>query len=334
MARPDRSPSMTHRWRAEDDHRTRHSQRPRDRSRSRDRDRDHIDRYPRSPVRRDIDVAYRGRDLIDTDSYRPPQKRDLSRESYYRRSPSPIRHSHFSHRQPPGRGRPLEERVTRPRDQSLDRAIKRRRTQSPSPARSDRWVPDTRRASPSRDYPDRRAPIDRAFFPRQSSPGRHHRPDPRDLPPEIDSYVPLRRRDPTPPPSRRRVRSPVRAPSSPARRIKRETSLSPYSARLLKTKQLEAEEAEHRGRRPSHPANADDQHPSMDGNHGMRGNYGNRGNMQNRPSRPYVDTRQQYGGSPPYGTPNSQGSPQSASYPNRGNWGGNQGHHGYVNSCH
>ena len=63
MARSEHSPSMTDRWRAEDDDRDRHSHRPR--HRDGDRDRDHIDRWPRSPPRRDIDSAYRGRDLLD-----------------------------------------------------------------------------------------------------------------------------------------------------------------------------------------------------------------------------------------------------------------------------
>ena len=341
MARSDYSPSMTDRWRAEDDDRDRHSHRPRDRDG--DRDRDHIDRWPRSPPRRDIDSAYRGRDLLDIDSYRPPQKREPSRDSYYYRSPSPIRQPRQKHHQPPGRGRPLEERVTRPSEPSPDRAFKRRRTQSPSPTRSDRWVPDRRRGSPDRDYPDRRQIIDRAFSPRQSSPPRQYRPDPRDLPSEIDSYVPsTRRRELTPPTIRRRdrrSRSPRRTPSPPPRQVQKKPSkdpeLSPYSARLLKTKQLAAERAGESARKPSRPSTADETHQrSMDGGYGMRGNYGNRGNMmQNRPSRPYVDTRPQYGGSPPYGTPNSshQGSPHSASpYHNRGNWSGNQGHHGYV----
>lgn len=139
MARSEWSPSMTDRWRAEDDDRDRLS---------RPRDWDSIDRWTRSPPRRDIDSAYRGRDLIDTDSYRPPQKRALSRDlrlsPYRRSSPSPVRHSRPNH---PARGRPLEERISRPRDPSPDRAIKRRRTRSPSPARSDRWVPDPRRSS-------------------------------------------------------------------------------------------------------------------------------------------------------------------------------------------
>lgn len=338
MARSDRSSSMTDRWRADDDDRDRHFHRPWDTDR--EGDRDHIDRWPRSPPRRDIDSAYRGRDLLDTDSYRPPQKRDPSRDSYYYRSPSPIRQPRQKHHEPSGRGRPLEERVSRPREPSLDRASKRRRTQSPSPSRSDRWVPERRRSSPDRDYPERRPTIDRAFSPRQSTPPRQYRSDPRDLPPEIDSYIPsTRRRDPPPPPTRRRdrrSRSPRRSVTPPSHRVQKkppkDPELSPYSARLLRTKQLEAERAEQPARKPSRPSTAEEnQQRSMDGGYGMRGNHGNRGSiMQNRPQRPYADTRPQYGGSPPYGTASSshQGSPHS--YHSRGNWGGNQGHHGYV----
>jgi hypothetical protein len=328
---------MTDRWRAEDDDRDRH---PRQRDRSRDRT--HIDRWTRSPPRREIDSAYRGRDLLDTDSYRPPQKRDLSRDSFYRRSPSPARQPGSKQHPSTARGRPLEDRISRPRDPAPDRAIKRRRTQSPSPARSDRWIPEHRRASPSRDHPERRPAIDRAFSPRHTSPPRHSRAEPRDLPAEIDSYIPKhRKRDPTPPPRRRdkRSRSPRRSLSPSSRRRPKKPSkdqgLSPYSARLLKTKEVEAERAERSCRESSRPTTADENQESMAGNYDMRGNYGNRGNMmQHRPQRPYLDTRQQqYGGSPPFGTPNSshQGSPHSASsHHNRGNWGGNQGNHGYV----
>lgn len=332
MARSDWSPSMTDRWRAEDDDRNRLA---------RPRDRDRIDHWERSPPRRDIDSAYRGRDLFDTDSYRPPHQTDLlpdSRRSPYRRpSPSPLRQQRL-----PPRGRPLQDRVSRPRSPSFDRALKRRRTQSPSPARSDRWIPDHRRSSPDRPdsgFRERASIVDRAYSPRHPSPPRNHRSEGRDYPPEIDSYVPESRRlSPTPPPSRRRSNrsaSPRRSPSPPSRRLvqhqfNRDHDLPP-SSRTLYPKTTEANSS----RRPSRPSTAggdEDDRDSMDGNYAHRGGYSNRGNMmQNRPSRPYADTRPPYGGSPPYQQSNNShhGPPHSSSnYHNRGNWGGYQGSHG------
>ena len=338
MARHDRSPPMRDTWRAEDEARDRHSRRDRDRSA----------RQYRSPSPRRASPAppYRGRDPIDTDSYRPSHKRQPSPNSWkhQRRQPSPSPNRSFKPKQShPLRSRPLEDRIIRPRDQSIERAAKRRRTQSPSPSRSDRWVPDQRRRSRSRDHyepRDRPPPIDRAFSPRRSSPIRNPRTDPRDFPPEVDSYVPgPRRRSPTPPPLRRRGRSPSppQRSRSPHRRPEKKKQpqireLSPYSARVLKTKELEAGQSAVLAKTSAPQSKAPsvvDENEHMDGQYQMRG-HGHRGGWnQNRPQRPYVDTRQQqYGGSPPFHGANSSyhGSPHSASPQyNRGGWNGPQG---------
>ena len=320
MARSDRSPQMRERWRAEDGPRDRRSRRDRDRSA-------HRNRSP-SPRRSSPQSHHRGRDLID--EYRPATKHQPSREprQYRRFSPSPSRSFHSHH----PRSRPLDERITRPRDWSPERAAKRRRTESPSPARSDRWVPETRRRSRSRDRYEPRGPppIDRAFSPRRSSPVRSPR---RELPPDIDSYVPHRRREPTPAPSwrrERRSRSPPRRQSprrTEQKRQPQERQLSPFSARVQRTRELEAEIAK-TSAPPSNAASVFGEDESMD--YHTRG-YGHRGGWnQNRPQRPYVDTRQhQYGGSPPYQGQNGSyhSSPHSASpHYNRGGWNGPQGH--------
>ena len=345
MARRDISPPMRDTWRAEDEHRDRHSHRPRE-------PRDRIDRYnpEPSPRRGEPDSSYRSREDPDIDSYRPTHQRDHSRDSrksYHRRqSPSPKRapkprHSHQNRDYPP------DYRGARPRDPSSDRAIKRRRTQSPSPTRSDRWAPAGRRGSPTRgraDPYDRRVPIDRAFSPRRDSPPRHSRASSRDLTADIDSYKPAhRRREPTPPPSRRRDRRtpspPYRSPSPRSRRPEqrpppRQRDLSPYSARVQKTQEIAAERSVSQDRPWSRPSTAgpEDEQKSMEGTYSMRGNYSNRGNFQNRQQRPWVDTRQHHG-SPPFNNQNTDyhNSPQSASPQyQRGGWQGPPAHHGYV----
>ena len=134
----------------------------------------------------------------------------------------------------------------------------------------------------------------------------------------------------TPPPRK----EPAKQSKLPAR------ELSPYSARLQKTKELSLRKPNQkdpntipvvrRGGSPSasYKHNRDeDETESMAGynqNYGVHNNV-NRGNL-----RPWVDTRQNYGGSPPFHTPNSsyQGSPQSGSpyHGGRGGWNGHQQH--------
>lgn len=345
MARSQRSPPMKDSWRGEEEPRDRHHNRPRDSDRG--------GRRPRSPPsarRGGAESSHRGREYNDRDVYRNYRERSVSRDSrrsYPRKSSiSPKRLPKL--KQPSSAQlRRTEDRINRPRDVSPFRSAKRRRTQSPSPARSDRYVPDRRRESRSRervDSRDRRPVIDRAFSPRRASPGRSSRPSSRGAPPDIDSYVPShRRRSPTPPPARRRERRspsprrrsrtppPRRQPTKPASPKPRE--LSPYSARVLKTQQLAAHSAPTKNAPPASKATSviDDDHNSMDGQHSVRGSYGTHKNMRRgHPQRPYVETRgQQFGGSPPFQTPNSSyhGSPQSGSpqYNSRGGWHNSRG---------
>ena len=364
MARSRRSPPMRDHWRAEEE--------ARDRPAQRYRDTDRTDRRPRTPpfVRRgDLDNRYRGAESRGTESYRPSSNREPVRNDKHPRlhkaSPSPKR-AQKSQQLPTQQSRNLQDRFNDPRDPSPNKPPKRRRTRSPSPARSDRYVPSRHRDSRSRDrseFRDRRpAGTDRAFSSRRSSPNKEPRPDHwfSQIPPS-DSYVPPhRRRDRsrsrTPPrkpkshsPSpRRRSRSPPvrnekkRKPESEAR------ELSPYSARVLKTKQLQEQSTS--------PVNADENmnHPQRiqsivdntsmpnhgqnypGGHNAIRHNLAAHNNshmMQNRPPR--LDTRSSYHDSPPFMTPNSSyhGSPQSGSpfHGNRGGWNANQqfqGHQG------
>ncbi|RMZ79747.1 hypothetical protein DV738_g3125, partial [Chaetothyriales sp. CBS 135597] len=309
MARPEQSPQMRDRWRGEDDHRERHR-------------RERSARRHCSPSRRPS-PGYKGRDLIDTDFYRPPAFYSSSRDSgkYLRRSPSPPR----SRPQPPHpqRPRPPDDRVSRAREFSTERAAKRRRTQSPSPSRSDRRTPVARRRSHSRDQFDRRdrqAAAERAFSSRRPSFEGPFRPESRDHAPENDLFLPrhlssahLRRREPLSP-SRRRDHSPPR-------------QIGPRV--LAATRSISsAKTSEAPSKAPSVSDEADSY--SMDGHYQTRGHAHRGGWNQTRPHRPYVDTRQNhYGASPPYHNPGGSyhGSPHSTtSHYNRGSWNGPQGH--------
>ena len=365
MARSRRSPPMRDHWRAEEE--------ARDRSAQRYRDTDRSDRRPRTPPfarREDRDDRYRGADTRGTESYRPSSNREFVRNKKQPRprKPSPsLRQAPKSEQLPPQHSRSLQDGFNDPRDPSPTKSVKRRRTRSPSPARSDRYVPSRRRDSRSRDRSeprDRRpAGTNRAFSSRRSSPNRELRSDRWSQIPPSDSYIPSRRRR-----DRSRSRSPPRKPKrhspSPRRRsrspqVRNEKKrkpepepreLSPYSARVLKTKLLQERHSTapaHSDENMNHPQRIQSivENPSMP-NHGqnypggpnpMRQNFAAHNNnnmMQNRPPR--LDTRSSYQGSPPFTTPNSSyhGSPQSGSpfHGNRGGWGGNQqfqGHQGY-----
>jgi CTD kinase subunit alpha len=219
MARSRRSPLMRDQWRAEEDAYDRHPHRYRESDRS--------DRRPRTPPptrRDDRDEHYRSREPIAVESYRPTSSREIERQSRKSQartaSPSPRRHS----KSKPSiqKSRPLEERITRPRDASPAKSTKRKRTRSPSPARSDRYVP-SRRRSHSRersDFRDRRGQgTDRAFSPRRLSPNRNPRLDRRSEAAPSDSYFSSRYRRDESRSSRtraqRRPRSPRRHSRSP-----------------------------------------------------------------------------------------------------------------------
>jgi hypothetical protein len=366
MARSRRSPPMKDRWRADED--------PRERHPNRQRDKDNSDRRGRSPPparRNGVNNKLWSRDQVATDTYIPPRQRDISRDSRY----SPLRRSSISTRRQPTftqasaqKERPLADRITRPRSPSPIKSSKRRRTHSPSPARSDRYIPGRRRESRSRERyeaRDRRLPvIDRAFSPRRSSPNRIPKAGSRIETSDIDSYVPQHwRREPSPRPAgkpeprsrslRRRSRTPpARHDLQKKHTLPKQQELSPYSARALKAQQPAAEQPKREAKspitKPNKPANRPSYTPtgldqgdndSMDGQqHSMRQNYPMHNNMMlNRPNRPIVNTRQSYGGSPSYITPNSSyhGSPQSGSpfQQGRGGWNGQQpyqGHTGYV----
>ena len=319
---------MKDRWRAEDGYRDRH---PRSRERSRDR----WHRSP-SPPRYPAESSHRGRDLFDIDYYRP---RDPSRDSRYaynsRRSPSP----RFGSRPPSShapRHRAYDDRIAYHRELSPPRPPKRRRTRSPSPARSDRWAPEGRRTSPNRDRPvakDKWAPVDRAFSPRRSSPTRVSRIDSRDPPPEIDSYTPHPRgRDRTPPKRReQRPLSPPRRPRTPPRRkeaplFRREDSRSPVRQQIPRRDEAQPTSFTERDRTPPRPGSVrgEGEEASMDPRYATQGYHGNRGNYMPRggQQRPWVDTRYQQSGSPHSGTPNTShhGSPYSSSHQNRPGW--------------
>lgn len=366
MARSPRDPPMKDRWKPDEDRRARDTSRHRDQIRG-DR------RLPSPPSQRrekDRDNR-RGPPQEGTESYRPGRHRKASPESrrahYRKASPPPRRHS----RPPPSvqrREQVPESRLGRIRDDSPPPPSKRRRTNSPSPARSDHYVPGPTRDNRSRQRPDSRdrrpAPIDRAFSPRRLSPART-RASSRGEPPSIDSYIPGRdRRDsPHAPPrnSRKRSRSPPRRRSrtppsrkDPAKQSRpRDRELSPYSARLQKTTQLPSRkpDREHPNKIPvarrggSPPSRRDhirdrDDTESMDGRHQYNQNYGMHNNMHRGNQRPFIDTRQNLGGSPPFHTPTSSyhGSPQSGSpfHGGRGGWNGPQQFHnnrGYVFSA-
>lgn len=315
---------MRDQWRAEED--------ARHRPESRHRTADKFDRRHRSPppVRRESSQErYRGREIVGTESYRPSRDRERSRESRKHKS----RRVSLSPRRPttskqdePKRSRPLEERITHPRDKPAANPHKRRRTRSPSPARSDRYVPSPRRHSRSRDRLDRRdrraVGTDRAFSPRRASPIRPTRSDRRAVTPTLDTYIPSHRtrgRSRTPSPRRRRTRhsrsprqeSPVRtsrrdrardterAPrdsSHPYIRPRSSRTPSPRKESRSKRKMKSTQKIQsimddpNRPRSPSRPIPQYQQsnHDPMDGRHQMRGGYPPHNNMMhhNRSSRP------------------------------------------------
>ena len=326
MARSRRSPLMRDQWRAEEDARHRPD--------SRHRTADKFDPRPPSPppVRREHSKdRYQGREGVGTESYRPSRDRERSRESrkhkHRRASPSPRRRTKSKQAEPKRpRPLPLEERITHPRDQPAISFNKRRRTRSPSLARSDRYVPSSRRHSRSRDRLDRRdrraVGTDRAFSPRRHSPARPARPDRRPGTPAFDTYIPSHRsRDQsrTPPTRSRRSRhsrSPRQEspPHHPRRdrgrnpdRALRDYSRSPIRRRSSRSESPALESRPHRKmhstqkiqsimddpNRPPSPSRPITQyqqgnHDPMDGRPPMRGGYSSHNNMmhQNRPPRP------------------------------------------------
>lgn len=273
MAKSHRTPPMKDRWRADED--------ARNRQENRSREKDRNERRPRSPPqprRAQVEDNRRSRESGATDSYVPGRQRDGSRDSKRshprRASPSPRRPQN-QRRGSPQNSRALADRITRPRDGSPVHPSKRRRTHSPSPARSDRYIPDRRRDSRSRERfenRDRRPiGIDRAFSPRRSSPTRISRPVSRGEPPVIDSYIPAHRRRENSPPARqpdRRSRSPRRRSRTPPPRreqLKQSSpppqsalphrELSPYSARVLRTQQQNLPPQHSTPRKQNHQAN-------------------------------------------------------------------------------
>jgi CTD kinase subunit alpha len=361
MARSPRDPPMKGTWKPDEDRRVRDTSRHRDPVRG--------ERRPRSPPvqRREKGQGNRRGPLQEgTESYRPGRQRDDSRDSrraYNRQASPPSRRDSRPPQPAQRRERQPEPRSGRSRNESPRPPSKRRRTQSPSPARSDHYVPDRPSDSRSWQRPDSRdrrpAPIDRAFSPRRASPART-RPSSRGEPPSIDSYVPGRDRRDSPHlharVNRKRSRSPPhrRARTPPSRKDSATQSkpptrdLSPYSARLLKTKELSLRKPDREDPNPipvgkrgvsplaryNHNRDGDD----TDSMAGYNQNYGVHNNVNRGNSRPWVDTRQNYGGSPPFHTPNSsyQGSPQSGSpyHGGRGGWYGQQqqfhSNRGYV----
>ncbi|KIW45895.1 uncharacterized protein PV06_01601 [Exophiala oligosperma] len=328
MARSRHDPSMKHRWRAEDD------PRDRDLNRSRESERHPGGHRPPSPsfgYSEDYRGPHRDRDQGTRGGRRQSRKwqRDTKKSGGRKPSLSPTRpanskHSHAQH------SRPFKDRPARIRDFSPDRHPKRRRTQSPSPAPSDRFGSDSRNPGRSRDRPDihdRRSRSRSPFRPsnasrsdsgprgynsdvrgsRESSP--HRRQDRRSISPRHSSRAsPSRRDDYTS--HRETSHKDFRPPKRPGKSRGRRFPVG----------------GQPRSRTPSVVDDTDNR--SMDGQHSTRGNYGNHRGQQ----RPFVDTRQQYNGSPPYsGTPNSSyhGSQAGSPYHNpRGGWGGGQSPHG------
>ena len=315
---------MRDQWRAEED--------ARHRPESRHRTSDKFDRRPPSPpaVRReDLQERYQGREAIGTEFYRPSRDREPSRDSrkhkHRRVSPSPRSHTKSKPAETK-RPRPLEERITHPRDKPAIDPHKRRRTRSPSPARSDRYVPSSRRHSRSRDRLDQRdrraVGTGRAFSPRRISPGRLARSDRPGVTPTLDTYIPPHRnrdRSRTPSARHRRgrgSRSPRRKSPKPTSRrdrgrdIDRDPRASPRSPIQRRSSRISSPRNESRSKRTMHstqkiqsimddpnrppsPARPISQyqqssHDPMDGRPAMRGGYPSHNNMvhHNRPSRP------------------------------------------------
>jgi len=349
---------MRDHWRAEEE--------ARDRSLHRFRGSERGDRRPRSPPpsrREEKGYRYRSPPPRTSESYRLSSGRELARESKHSR----IREASLSPRPPskPKQGhksRPIEERISRPRDASPTKSSKRKRSRSPSPARSGRYLPGRHRESRSRDRAelrDRRpVGIERTFGSRRPSPSRDPRSDRwLDAHPS-DSYVPShRRRARSRSPARRadgwstsprpRSRSPAARNDKPRKPKNPSRELSPYSARVLKTQSLLSDipkpvesriTEKHRPKKltideTGHQQAEDMQnynqggHGSMGGHPPMRGSFQQNMMHPNRPPRPMVDTRS-FQGSPPFGTPTSsyQGSSQPGSpfHSNRGGWGSQQ----------
>lgn len=349
MARSRSGSPMRNRWSAEEEQRSRHYQPYREKHKSEGRGRS-------PPPTRRTEPRPTSKVWIedDIDSYRPAKRRNPSRDSYHSYS----RRSSVSPKRPvrvgfPSHSRFEESRQHRSRDFSASRSPKRRRTRSPTPPRNGRPRYEHRgrsrswSRSPTRgDSRDRRPVIDRAFSPRRSSPPRRTRAPSRGIEPEIDSYVPSRRRRTQSPSSSTRRRRQSSSPQRKSRTPPRKQKSGLQSPRSRRSPPYRSNTKVKQNAEPSHPVAqkkdhssktssvADDQEP-MDAQHPTRGNYGMHGNMTHGRSRPYQDNRPPYQGSPPMSASNSSyhGSPQSnASYHGgRGGWGGQQqyqSHHG------
>lgn len=331
---------MTDRWRSEENHRN-YSSRDRGQYRSRS--------PPTQSRRPEPHPPNRSRFERDDYPHRPNRKREFSPESRRapprRSSPSPAR----SPRLPPARTRYPGDSAFTSRESSPARFAKRRRTRSPSPSDwSERNLGDRRRFSRSRSR-DRYEPQPssrRAYSPRRASPSRSNRPVSRGIAPDIDSYIPERRRPGTPPrqrqrrstsprprsltpPLRRRSQTPPRRlqsrPDSPSSRYD-----SPLPARRGRAQDNTSSQRRPRSRTPSIVGDQD--RDLMDGPFTHRGNHGNPNHMpRGRGHRPYNNNRGSFRGSPVAGTPDSShhGSPQSnASFRGgRGGWESQQYNH-------
>lgn len=332
---------MTNKWRSEGNQRNRNHNRPRDR-----------EIRSRSPPSRRGEAAppSAGRGRFERDDYppRPNRKRDFSPEP---RRPPPRRVSLSparSPRLPPGRSRYPPEPAFDSRDSSPARFAKRRRTRSPSLSDwSERGYNDRRRFSRSRSR-DRYEPRDtrpgsrRGLSPPRGSPSRPPRALSRGLAPEIDSYIPERRRPVSPPARQRPRRSPSPRPRSltppfrrrsitpPRRYISRPDSPasrynSPLPHRRAPPRDITPEPQLRRkpySRTPS-VAGDFDQEP-MEGPYPVRGNYNNQNYApRGRGQRPYYNSRGTFRGSTVAQSPVSSyhGSPRSDTSYHRGRGG-------------
>lgn len=335
---------MTNRWRFEENQR-RDSYPPR-RNRN------------RSPAARrgEARAAGRGRMPVERDDYLPRENRKRDYSAAPRRPPprrpsfSPAR----SPRPPPGRSRYPGGSAFSSRESSPARFPKRRRTRSPSPSDwSDRSFDDRRNYSRSRsreryDPRDTRPGSRRDFSPRRGSPPRLGRPGPRGAAPDVDTYIPDRRRPETPPRLRQR-RSPSPRPTSltppfrrrsqtpPRRLLSRAGSpASPYdsprSRRRGPPRELTPDYPSRRQAYSRSPSVAGDfDQESMDGPFALRGHHGNPSYMsRGRGHRGYTNNRGSFRGSPVASVPNSSrhGSPHSNAsfHAGRGGWEGPQHH--------
>ncbi|KAK5088113.1 serine/threonine protein kinase, CMGC, CDC2/CDK subfamily [Lithohypha guttulata] len=345
MAVRQGKPPMTNKWRTEGNQRNRNQRPPRER-----------EGRSRSPLSRRIEGPPPGRDRFERDDFqnRPTRKRDHSSGP---RRPPPRRTSLSpaeSPRPQPGRRYHPPESAYTSRESSPTRFPKRRRTRSPSRSDwSDRGFDDRRRFSRSRsrerfDPRETRPGSRREFSPRRSSPPRPAgRPAPRHAPPEVDTYIPERRRPVSPPrrgprrsssPRQRSITPPFRrrSPSPPSRRYpSRPGSPSSYHDSPLPSRRGPPRkftpEPQYRGKpvsRTPSPAGEFDRE-SMDGPFAVRGHYGNPNYVpRGRGQRLYHNNRGSYRASSIAVSPNSShhGSPQSnTSYRGgRGGWNGPQ----------